>query len=261
MYGLPQLPCMAYPSYLVPQIARGRRIEGGIALPPLRQLREQIDALPRPPIQEYIPVSAQSASIESSCMGGGYSGTLASAAYNSNNNSNNNSNSKNNNNSNHHFTSCSSIHYSSNQLLSSSSTASAPVACKAWAPPKVSLMGELAKRGKEGPAIMTTMFSQEAQSMVMAAEATLSARRAYAAEAARKHGPAEDQASHAVHLQSSPRRTIVTAANGVKGVRGSDPMAGSLFSRDTVLPDEAKRRGIYEAQVRRTVAQQPKTAR
>lgn len=38
---------------------------------------------------------------------------------------------------------------------------------------------------------------------------------------------------------------------------GLDPMAGSLFSRDAVLDDELKRRGIYEAQLRK----QPVTAR
>lgn len=45
----------------------------------------------------------------------------------------------------------------------------------------------------------------------------------------------------------------VTTQSGVgkRNVQGADPMAGSLFSRDTVLDKEMVRHGLYEGQIRK----------
>eukprot|EP00440_Ansanella_granifera_P076178 gb/GFBE01082671.1/.p1 GENE.gb/GFBE01082671.1/~~gb/GFBE01082671.1/.p1 ORF type:complete len:248 (+),score=18.43 gb/GFBE01082671.1/:1-744(+) len=103
-------------------------------------------------------------------------------------------------------------------------------------PPKVSQLGRPGFK-KEAPGVVRGLQSQEAAQAVARVEAMRSARTSR-------------------RMLVGSRMLVPPAASSVglshrKAAPGSDPMAGSLFSRDVVLDDETRRRGLYEGQLRR----------
>lgn len=55
--------------------------------------------------------------------------------------------------------------------------------------------------------------------------------------------------------------TVIAPSDGRPKVKGTDPMASTLFGRDAVLDDASKRKGIYEGQLRAQVRRPDKVER
>lgn len=117
------------------------------------------------------------------------------------------------------------------------------------------------------PQAIHTMTSEVAAAAVASRQAERSERRHYlrhgggSGEASRR--PAEQPSQGTPPSSRGPppavsRHKTVVRPPGRPVVRGTDPLAGSLFSRDTSLDEGAEMRGIYEAQLRKRA---PMTAR
>lgn len=66
---------------------------------------------------------------------------------------------------------------------------------------------------------------------------------------ATKATPGGSRVSASPRSKLAPRKTIVVGSGARAAVRGTDPMAGGLFSRDARIDRECQKRGIYEGQL------------
>lgn len=124
-------------------------------------------------------------------------------------------------------------------------------------PPKFSALGSNAPRGwsEDKPKAITSVPSDFAAAVSSARQAK--PRRDHLEMAhpvtAREARPRQSMQ----RCRRSPAMTVwktatVARPEGRPAVRGTDPMAGGLFSRDTHLDASTQRKGVYEAQLRGT---------
>lgn len=124
-------------------------------------------------------------------------------------------------------------------------------------PPKFSTLGADARRGwaEEKPKAITSVSEKAASALWTRQVAEFSRRtQRLAAEAERRaRDPSPPREVEAKQRSQPPpvRRTLtVVRTEGRPAVRGKDPMAGGLFSRDTQLDAATQKKGVYEAQLR-----------
>lgn len=123
-------------------------------------------------------------------------------------------------------------------------------------PPKFSTLGAHAPRGwaDEKPNVITGV-SERAATAVWTMQVAEDSRRAQrqAAETkrcARGTSPPRELREATQRSQPPVRRTLTVVRTEERVVRGKDPMAGGLFSRDAQLNAVTTKKGVYEAQLR-----------